>query len=124
MDGDFIPADEADVDGLRFERDLDLKGINHPEYALIINNDTTIRDIKKAWPLIQKLMVRDRKRKKRPWKYFWRDHTIYNLSRKGYRHEEIGTIISKKYGVLDPGHIKKTVSEFRSKIGIAKKRNT
>ncbi len=120
IDEDFIPPNDTDPDGLRLEMDSNLKDVNHPEYALIINNGTTIRDIKKAWPLVQRMLVRDRKRNKRPWKNFWRDYQIYQLSQK-YSYKEVASLIARKYGVLDIGLLKKIVSEFRSKIGIKNK---
>ena len=123
IDANFVPPNDIDPDGPRLEKNfLEKRPTDHPEYSLIINNETTLNDIKIAWPKIQKELDRKRKNKRKPWIEFWRDYEIFKLASKG---NDIATIhrkiLSKLGRDLDYGNIKKIESDFRQRLKIPKK---
>jgi len=114
--GDVLPS--YDIYGLRLE--IQETDEEEKEYLLHLTEETTLKDIIMAWPLIQKNLKKNNKRKK-PWKNFWRDYDIYKWADEGKTVNEIDGLVIKKYGKsLDYGNIVKIESSFRKKVGISK----
>lgn len=122
---DFVPSGNTDPEGLSLEIHFDNEAefsTGEPRYFLRLSKNTTLLDIKRAWPKIQKELRSDKKTKNRPWGKFWRDYEIYKLSTNGKTIEEIACFIKEKFKEdLDFGNIKKIESTFRKKIGMPKK---
>ncbi len=99
------------IEGLKIE-------INEKrECKLILTKETTLKEIIKAWPVIERELQKNNTRNK-PWKKFWRDHDIYKMAINGKSVAEIWILIKKKYGEdLDYGNIIKIESTFRKKVG-------
>lgn len=120
---EYVVTDDSlpsyDIEGLRLE-EVDY-GNGDVEHKLLLTRETKLKDIIKAWPLIEKELG-GKGKKNKSWKRFWRDYDIYELAKEGKTIDEICNIIEDKYGdSLDYGNIKKIESDFRKKIGIAKK---
>jgi hypothetical protein len=119
----FVPSGDMDPDGLILEVDLETNSSTPKKYLLHLNSETTLDEIKKAWPTIKKQVRAGRYRRKKPWKNFWRDYEIYSLASRGKTITEIDMAIQLKFKGqnLDYGNIKHIESDFRKKLGIPKK---
>jgi hypothetical protein len=112
--------DETDPDGVVVEISND-NAIKEKRYSLLLHSQSTLKDIKKVWPLIEKEIGRVKKRKKRSLN-FGRNWDIYKLAESGKSISEIATKVEKSYGsYLDFGLIKAIVSKIRKIQKIKKK---
>lgn len=110
IDCEFIT--EIAPDGIKF---ISEDGNNQPgnKFYLEISPNTSIKDIKDIWFLVQKEFKKygyEKTRKKKS-KKFNRNLEIYDLKKSGKTIQEIDSITNKKYGQdLDYGNIKTIIS--------------
>ena len=105
-----------DPDSMWLEQELKDGADN--EFFLRLTPTTSLNDVKKAWPIISKIVKGDKKSKRKPLKKYWRDYTVYRLFNEGKKIADVLHAIKQEFNEdLDYSNIKRIDSEFRKRIG-------